>query len=140
MANELIATIRSLVTLMREETEKLRSPGSATDLQEIASAKARLVGLLETRTTQLDREQPDWREGLDAETLEALTEAVIELREVSSANAKILERQIELSLQMMEAIAAEAKRLKGTRSATYGATGQLWHVDLPTPVSTNAKL
>ncbi|WP_114953978.1 flagellar biosynthesis protein FlgN [Sphingosinicella terrae] len=139
MPNELIATIRSLVALMREETEMLRTPGSG-DLQEVAEAKARLVGWIESRSAQLEREQPGWREALDPETLETLTEAVAELRDVSSANARMLERQIELSLQMMEAIATEAKRLKGTRSATYGATGQLWHVDLPTPVSTNAKL
>lgn len=140
MASELIDTIRSLVSLMREETERLLSSGPTGDLEEIASAKARLVGWIEASTARLDREQPDWHERLEAEDRAALTEVLAELRDVSADNAKALERQIRLSVEMLDAIAAEAKRLSGTRTETYGASGGVSRVDLATPISINARL
>lgn len=140
MASELIDTIRSLISLMREETDRLLSGGPTADLEEIAAAKARLVGWIEARTVQLQREQPDWREKLEAEEREELTEALAELCEISAENGKALERQIRLSVEMLDAIAVEAKRLSGTRSETYCARGGVSRVDLPTPISINTQL
>lgn len=140
MVSEFIDTIRSLATLMREETQRLLSPGPIGDLGEIASAKARLVGWIEARTVHLEREQPDWHERLEAEDRDALTEVLTELRDVSAENAKALERQIHISVEMLDAITTEAKRLSGTRSETYCARGGVSRVDLATPISVNAQL
>ncbi|MEW9854518.1 flagellar biosynthesis protein FlgN [Novosphingobium sp. M1R2S20] len=140
MASELIDTIRSLISLMREETEQLLSPGPTGDLEALAAAKARLVGWIEARTVQLQREQPDWRDALEPDDREALSEALVELCEVSAANGDALERQIRLSVEMLDAIAAEAKRLSGTRSQTYCARGGVSQVELPTPISINTQL
>jgi hypothetical protein len=41
---------------------------------------------------------------------------------------------------MMAVVAAEAKRLTGARSTTYGARGDLSLADMPTPISINARL
>lgn len=140
MANDLIDTIRSLVSLMREETERLLTPGPAADLDEIATAKARLVGWIEARTVRLEREQPDWREQMESDDREALKEALAELCDVSAENGKALERQIRLTVEMLDAIASEAKRLSGTRTETYCASGGVSRVDIATPISVNARL
>lgn len=140
MASDLIDTIRSLVSLMREETDQLLSPGGGGDLEEIATAKARLVGWIEARSAQLERETPDWREKLDEEDRVALTGVLAELRDISAENANALDRQIRLSVEMLDAIAAEAKRLSGTCSQTYCAKGGVSKVELSTPISINTRL
>lgn len=140
MANEFIDIVRSLVTLMREETKQLLSTEPSRELEEIASAKARLVGQVEARTVQLAREQPDWRERLDPVDRETLTEVLAELCEVSAENGKALERQIQLSVEMLDAIAAEAKRLSGTQTETYCMRGDVSRVELATPISINTQL
>jgi len=140
MVNELVDTLRSLVALMREETERLGMPGPTGDLGEIASAKARLVGWIEARTAHLEREQPGWYERLAADDRDALIEILAELRNVSDENANALQRQIHISIDMLDAIAAEAKRLSGARTETYCARGGVSRVDLATPISINARL
>lgn len=140
MVSDLVDTIRSLVALMREETDQLLSPGPTGDLGELATAKGRLVGWLEARAAKLGREQPDWYERLEAEDRDALTEILAELRDVSAENAHALDRQIRLSVEMLDAIGAEAKRLSGTRTETYSAFGGVSRVELPTPISINQRL
>ncbi|WP_325230409.1 hypothetical protein [Sphingobium sp.] len=51
----------------------------------------------------------------------------------------MLERQIDLSMEMMTAIAAEARRLAGNRARTYGARGDLAKMELTTPISFNGE-
>lgn len=140
MDSEFLDTIRSLVSLMREETEQLLSRGPIGDLGEIASAKARLVGWIEARTAHLEREQPDWHERLAKSDREALTELLAELRDVSAVNANAIQRQILLSVEMLDAITNEARRLSGTRTETYCALGGVSRVELATPISINARL
>lgn len=140
MDSEFIDTIRSLVSLMREETEQLLSPGPIGDLGEIAVAKSRLVGWIEARTVQLEREQPDWHERLEKDDREALTEILADLRDVSAVNANAIERQILLSVDMLDAITSEARRLSGTRTETYCALGGVSRSELATPISVNARL
>jgi len=140
MASELIDTIHSLVALMREETETLRGGGSAATIEEIAAAKLRLTASLETQIAQAERERPDWRSRLAEEDQTALREATDALRQVAADNAEVLERQISLSREILDAIAAEAKRLSGSRSQTYCARGEVFRVDAPTPISVNTSL
>lgn len=140
MASELIDTIRSLVALMREETEILRGGGRTAAVEEIAAAKLRLTASLETQIAQAERERPDWRSRLADEDQAALREATDALRQVAADNAEVLERQISLSREILDAIAAEAKRLSGSRSQTYCARGEVFRVDAPTPISVNTSL
>lgn len=141
MTSKLLAAMLSLTSLMEEESEKLgRSPHLA-ELPEIAAAKLRLTGQIEAEVARLKREAPDdWMERLDAEARDALAEASRCLRDASTVNSQILARQIELSVEMMAAIAAEARRLTGSRSTTYGACGGLAGMDAPAPISINARL
>lgn len=139
MIDALRDAIESLISLMREETAMLLSAGPRPDIEVLASAKVRLTATLEGQLAALDREEPGWRETV-AETDAELAAAIAELQEVSTENATVLRRQIDLSRELMDAIAAEAKRLVGTRSQTYGATGGLFRQDVSTPISVNTNL
>ena len=138
--SELFDTIVSLTTLMEEESEALAMRGRHPDLGEIAAAKARLVGMLEARDAQLARENPLWLQELPDEVREHLTEAYRAMRDASIVNADVLARQIDLSSDMIAAVAAEVQRVSGGYSTTYGAHGGLWQVEQATPISLNARL
>lgn len=139
MASDVIAIMTSLSAVMREETGRLQANERALDLAELAAAKARLVGALEERLARLGRQAPGWAAQMDEDTREAFAEALGELRAASMVNAALLERQIELSADLMSAISAEAKRLTGNRAYAYGATGALARTDLTTPISLNGE-
>lgn len=139
MPNEMIDIMTSLTLLMNEEAERLRGRERALDLAELAAAKARLVARLEEILARRNRHQPQWTDEMDEETRTRLTESLAELRSASAANASILERQIDLSMEMMSAIANEARRLAGNRAYTYGASGDLARMDLATPISFNTQ-
>ncbi|AGH49038.1 MULTISPECIES: hypothetical protein [Sphingomonadales] len=138
MANEAIDVMASLTLIMNEETDRLRSREGGRDLAELASAKIRLVGVLESELARLDREKPGWARALDQDGRDQLAAALIALGEASTANAAILERQIDLSIEMMGAVTAEAKRLAGRRASTYGAAGNL-APDFTAPISVNSE-
>lgn len=140
MTAQLIDAMVSLTALMEEESDKIARKAYVPELGEIAAAKLRLTGRIEADFARLKRENPDWAEKLDAEERTLLSDASRNLRDASAVNQQILSRQIELSVEMMGAIAAEAQRLTGTRSTTYGACGGLGGMDAPAPISINAKL
>ncbi len=141
MTEPLLDAMLSLTALMEEESEKLALNPYLPELPEIAAAKLRLAGQIEAAFARLKREAPeDWAAELDPEARERLAEASRCLRDASRVNAQILARQIELSVDMMAAIAAEAQRVTGSRSSTYGACGGLSGMDAPAPISINARL
>jgi flagellar biosynthesis/type III secretory pathway chaperone len=135
----LIDVISSLALIMREETQRLSERTAGKDLAELAAAKLRLVGILETIVARIEREQPDWAEAMDAPTRERLFEMLFVLGEASAANAAILERQIDLSVEMIGAIAHEAKRLAGRSTTTYGAAGDISSFDPSMPIAVNSE-
>ncbi|TCM17737.1 hypothetical protein EDF56_10579 [Novosphingobium sp. PhB165] len=139
MPNEMIEIMTSLSLVMREETERLERRERVLDLASLAAAKARLVASLEEMLARRNRREPEWTEQMDEETRERLSDCLSELRAASIANAALLERQIELSMEMMTAIAEEAKRLSGNRSYTYGASGDMARVEAATPISFNGE-
>ena len=140
MAAELIDLMLSLSNLMEEESGGLSARGRVDGQAEIVEAKTRLVGQLETEIARLARETPDWMEMLNADTRQALSDASARLLDASQVNAKVLERQIEFSVEMMGAIAAEARRVTGRQSDTYSAQGGFTRYQAPAPISINARL
>ncbi|NWK98937.1 flagellar biosynthesis protein FlgN [Sphingobium lactosutens] len=139
MPNEMIDIMTSLTALMNEETQRLRGQERVLDLAQLAAAKARLVARLEEMLARRNRHHPQWADQMDVDTRERLTECLADLRTASATNASILERQIDLSMEMMTAIANEARRLAGNRAYTYGARGDLAKMDLATPISFNTE-
>ena len=140
MAVELTDLVVSLTAIMEEETGRLLRPGRHADIAEMTAAKAQLVAALEARNAQLSRERPDWKERLEPDERLRLAGHVRALSEASILNARVLQRQIELSTEMMAAVAAEAQRMTGARGATYGQGGVLSHTDQATPISLNTRL
>ncbi|OAN57285.1 hypothetical protein [Sphingomonas sp. TDK1] len=141
MITQLVDAMVSLTSLMEEESERLVRTPYMRELGEIADAKLRLAGRIEAEIARLKREHlDDWLDTLEPEAREALSEASRALRDASVVNARIISRQIELSSEMMAAIAAEAQRLTGSRSTTYSACGGLTGIDAPAPISVNARL
>ncbi|HWU95017.1 MAG TPA: flagellar protein FlgN [Sphingomonas sp.] len=141
MTEQLIDAMVSLTHIMEEESEQLAKAPYFPEMPEIATVKLRLTGRIEAEVARMKREAPDnWAERLDPEVRERLAEASRGLRDASTINQQVLKRQIELSTDMMGAIAAEAQRLTGTRNMTYGACGGLGVTDAPAPISINARL
>ncbi|WOK37717.1 flagellar biosynthesis protein FlgN [Sphingomonas sp. C3-2] len=140
MASEIIDIMVSLTLIMQEETQRLTTHERAGDLAELANAKVRLVGVLETELARLNREESGWVDAMDEEGREALGKALVALGEASTANADILERNITLSIEMMEAVTNEAKRISGNRAEIYGAKGNVSRIELATPISVNSEI
>jgi flagellar biosynthesis/type III secretory pathway chaperone len=140
MANDFIDIATSLVEIIEEETARLLAPGRHRDYAEMTAAKIKLAAALEVQVARRNRTRDQWLDSLDAETREAVTETVSRLLAAAEANARVLERQIDLSTDMMGAVAAEACRLSGTRSSTYGVRGMITATDAATPISINTSL
>jgi flagellar biosynthesis/type III secretory pathway chaperone len=141
MTAHLIDAMLSLTALMEEESDKLMRTPYLPELGEIAGAKLRLAGRIEAEVARMRRENPDdWLGEVDEETRDQLAAASLSLRDASTINAQILARQIELSAEMMAAVAAEAQRLTGTRSMVYASCGGVSGTDGPAPISINTRL
>ena len=140
MAAEIVDIVRSLTLIMDEETERLRGADRGGVLAEMAAAKARLVGMLEAQSAALARRDPKWLAAMDAEPRGELMMALAALKQASGPNAAMLERHIALSREMIAAVAAEAKRLSGSRSAVYGKSGGLSQFEQTAPISVNSRL
>lgn len=140
MIPELHGILDSLASLLREETALLVQAADAGQLGAIAAAKIRVTAALEAQLAMQTRVRPDWQNDMTDEERGALSQTFAELQSAAAENASMLARHIELSRDLLGAIAAEAKRLSGTRTETYRATGGLHQADLPSPISVNARL
>lgn len=140
MIEDMLDAARSLASLMKEESSELDSRGRHPDHAEIAAAKTRLVARLEKEIARLNRECPGWAVDLDKDDNDALTEAMAALQEAAFINAGVLDRQLSLSNDMIDAVSAEAKRLTGNRGISYQASGAIYARDGSSPISVNAQL
>lgn len=139
MIDNLIDVIASLTLIMKEETDQLNAHGKNGSLAELAAAKLRLVGVLESELARIQREDDDWVDALDEACREKLFATLFALGDASAANTAVLERQIDLSVELIGAIATEAKRLAGRSTTTYGVCGDLSMVEPPAPISINSR-
>lgn len=139
MIAELQDTMTSLTALMNEEIALLGADGGGR-LAAVAAAKGRVTAALEGQIATLERTRPEWRSELPAEERSALAASLEQLQQAAIANAGMLARHIDLSRELLDAISAEARRLSGTRTETYQASGGLRQVELPAPISINTNL
>jgi flagellar biosynthesis/type III secretory pathway chaperone len=135
----LIDVISSLTLIMQEETERLTNRKGGRDLAELATVKVRLVGMLETALARLEREQEHWADTIEEAVHERLLETLLALGEASAANAAVLERQIDLSVEMIGAISTEARRIAGRSTTTYGARGDISSFEAAVPIAVNSE-
>ena len=132
-------TVEALLNIIEDESAHLKS-GATHQVRELAAAKLKLTAQLEKLLAEQERTGPNWRELLPHDEASDLADAIRRLQAAAEENALLLKRHIELSRDLLGAIAAEAKRLAGTRSETYVASGDMRHLDLPAPISVNANL
>lgn len=138
MVDNVIDMMASLALLMDEEAARLRARSHGRELSELATAKIKLVGSLETELARVERQTPEWVTHLEPENRERLVEAFGMLSQASTANASVLERQMTLSAQMLDAVTAEARRLAGKRASTYGVHGVM-EPACTAPISVNSQ-
>jgi flagellar biosynthesis/type III secretory pathway chaperone len=138
MADDMIELMTSLTMVLTEESAQLRRQTTNGELRELASVKNRLVGMLQYELAQRERLDPDWAAQIDDEKREVLSRVVKTLAEASAANRAVLQRQLELTTDMIDALAQEARRTSGRRASTYQADGDLTPLDLAPPISINS--
>lgn len=122
MSGDLSNTIAALAALMDEEVAILKEPGGHRRLAEIAARKAGTVGAIEAETARRAREDADWADHLPPLERERLFGVLAELKRAGAENAAALKRQIDLSVDLMVAVAAE---VRGPGGGTYGANGAM---------------
>lgn len=137
---EMLDAMTSLTTLMEQETESLSNYARCKDQAAITTAKLRLTASIERISAQLQRERPDWLKLLNGENQQSMRVVIEALDRAAIANRDILDRQLSLTKELMDAVTAEVGRLSGTRAATYSATGMLVSRDQPTPISISSGL
>jgi hypothetical protein len=126
----LIDTMIDLVRLMEEESEALAVSGPRAATEAMAQAKIRLAARMEAQCTQLHRLDPRWIEALEGDDRRSLAATV---------NSAILERQIDLSSEMLAAVGKELARVTGRQGATYSKRGKVRRARSSPPVSVNGK-
>lgn len=138
MASELVEAMQSLAMLMDEENAALGQVGRLEHMETLVAAKLRLVSNVEATLVRLNREQPGWIEQLDDEERQEFRALVESVLEISQRNGETLQRQIDISNDLIDAIASEARRLNGSRSATYTANGALSKTAGVAPISVDS--
>ena len=137
MQHDLVEAIAALAQVVAEENEILRVPGYHAGLGELVTAKLRLVGIVEAGMV---RQGEAWSASLAPEGRDDAARLLAEVMDLLGENARLLERRIALCDDLLGVIAAEARRLTGGRSSTYGAMGRLAHVNQSAPIAVNASL
>ncbi|GAB5349262.1 flagellar protein FlgN [Alteriqipengyuania sp. 357] len=140
MIDNMLDIAQSLASLMSEETGSLGERGRMDEHEEMVAAKRRLVAQLEAEIVRLNREVPGWVSDLNAEQDAALTEAMATLRDAAVSNATMVDRHLAMSNDIIDAIAAEAKRLTGNAGCSYLDTGSMMRRTGSSPISVNTRL
>lgn len=140
MIEDVLDVSGSLTRLMRDESAALLEQGRCAEHAQIVAAKRRLSGQLDGEIARLNRVMPDWLQQLGDDAGAALRSAIADLREAAAANARIVERQLSLSNEMIAAVADEARRLSGNQGFSYQETGTMMHRDGTSPISVNTRL
>ena len=135
----LLDTMIDLIRLMEEESEHLALSGPRGNIEAIAQAKIRLADRLEAQCAALYRLDPVWMEALDGDDRRAFTETNEDLHRAAAVNSAILERQIDLSAEMLRAVGMELARVTGRGGATYSRRGAVRRTKSSPPLSVNEK-
>lgn len=139
MFDRLSDLLTSLLLLMEEETQYIRSCTFDATLPELAATKIRLIGQLEHVTAVIARDEQNWSATLTEQDRAHLTDMLRTFETTAADNRAALKRQIDLSVELIGAIAAEARRQAGRSSSTYGAAGTLSVYDPTMPIAINSR-
>ena len=135
----LLDTMIDLIRLMEEESELLALSGPRGNIEAIAQAKIRLANRMEAQSAALSRASPGWIEALEGDDRRALAETSEDLHRAATVNSAVLERQLELSAEMLSAVGKELERVTGRCGATYSRRGDVRCRRSSPPLSVNGK-
>lgn len=132
--------MRSLADLADEETALFAKGGRTESLKPIAAAKQRLLDALEAQLAEKQRLAPDWVYQLEERERDMLSAAARDLAEAAERNRAALSRQLQLTDDLLNAVAAELQRRSGRHNRVYAQAGTIRDQPLATPLSINTKL
>lgn len=135
----LIDTMLALIRVMEEESELLAVSGPTGEIGVRAQAKVRLAARMDQLCAALHRDNPEWMSTLTGEDREEFAEASEELHRIAAINSEILERQIDLSTEMLQAVGKELERLTGRRGTVYSRLGDIRRMQSSMPLSINQR-
>lgn len=135
----LIDLMIDLIRLMEEESDLLAYSGPRAKIESIAQAKIRLTSQMEAQCAALYRCDPRWMEALKGDDRRSFAETSADLHMAATVNAAILERQIDLSTEMLSAVGKELERVTGRGGATYSRRGTVKRARSSPPLSVNGK-
>lgn len=136
---ELLDTMIDLIRLMEEESELLALSGPRGTIEAIAQAKIRLADRMEAQCAALYRLDPGWMEALAADDRRTFAETSEDLNRAATVNSAILERQIGLSAEMLDAVGKELERVTGRGGTTYSRRGAMRRPRSSPPLSIDGK-
>jgi len=136
---QLINTLHALTVVMEQESETLSIYGPQPEIRELAKAKVRLVAQLDNLSAQLGRENAEWIETLNDDDRTRFSDAAEALMKAAADNSSVLEQQIDLSNEMLQAVGVELERLTGRRGSTYSRLGDIRRMQGRAPLSINQR-
>ena len=136
----LIDTMIDLIRLMEEESELLALSGPRAATDALAQAKIRLASRMEAHCATLHRLNPDWMMALEGDDRLAFSETSEDLHRAATVNSAVIERQIDLSTEMLAAVGKELERVTGRGGATYSRRGAVRRSGSRPSVSVNSRI
>lgn len=138
--DQLVDTICAMIAVMEEESETLALHGPVESIAELAQAKARLAARMEEQLARMNRHNPHWHKDIDDDARRKLGDTYSDLHSACAVNSEILERQIDLSTEMLCAVGKEIERLTGHNATTYGRGGKVRRGQGKPPLSVNTRM
>lgn len=136
---DLMDAMFALIRIMEEESEALALSGPTGDIAELAQAKLRLAARMDAACATLNRTNADWLDALEGQDRASFAEVSEELHKAATVNSAILERQIDLSTEMLQAVGRELENASGRRGSTYSRLGDLRRLRSAMPLSLNQR-
>ncbi len=140
MIAALLDIARSLAQIMDDETAQLAQTARLGDHAALGQAKQVLAGQLEAEFVKLDALGPDWPNRLSGDEQADLATTIGELIAVAEVNAAMLQRQLDLSSDLLAALTREARRASGHGGIVYAASGTLSTAEGAGPIALNRTL
>lgn len=140
VVSTMVDAMLSLAVVMSEETKALSQRARCEDHAQVAASKLRLTTMIEQASAQLHRERPDWMIRLNDDERHIMLKTIETLDMAATENRDMLERQLSLTNELMDAVTTEVRRLTGNRASTYSAAGTMVRRDQATPIAVNSGL
>lgn len=133
---ELLDQANALVKAIEDETQALEArTGGVRVAVEQATRKKAMADAFDGKVAKLDRDWPNWKDEVQNGLSDRLTMTMAKLSSAAGKNAKILERHVAFSREMLQHVEAEMKRASSGQFAVYGQNGGSTDVRRHSPIA-----